>query len=250
MKSSSGLYILILFVLVLLNACKKPENRKCFKSFGEEGEMVHQLDSINQFNLMKGITYYIYQDDRKEIVVRGGENMLNYIELDYDSQEFEMTVNNKNSCNFFRDRSQLMEVEIHYPHYSNFYMEPSDSVFFVDTLTGNHVYIEIRNGGGTAVINTDLGALNVVVSNGSADYILNGHANTAEVKVQGNGFADASQFTSNNYFIYNSSTADLEVNVEGAQAYILMRGTGDVLYTGNADSLTVENKGSGELINF
>ncbi len=237
-----------LFIFVILASCKKPENRPCWKSWGDETEKIIPLDSVNSFKLYKNIKYRIFEDTTYQVIVRGGENMLNQIEV--LNSNYELTVNNTNSCNFLRNAGKQIEVEIHYPYFKRLYFEPSDSVIFENTINSDSLFIEIRESGGSLVIDANADFFSINVSHGTGDYILTGYANNSEVKIQNNGFADASGFSSPNMFIYHNSTGDLKCNLEGTNAKINLEATGNLYYSGNPSSTSLINKGSGEFIPY
>lgn len=240
--------IYISLLLLVITSCKKPEDRSCWKGHGEDTTIEIPLDSVSSFRLGKKIRYRIFEDDERKIVIKGGENMVNLIDLSYDG--YELTISNQNKCHFLRDYKREIEVEIHYPHYYNFYMEASDSVVFEDTIHSQTILIEMKEAGGTMVLNVDNYRTEVVVSIGTANYILSGHSVYGAVKVQDKGYADASNFTADNLFGFQNSTSDLYLNVNGALSEILINGTGDVYYTGTADSLSESGVGSGQLIEY
>jgi Putative auto-transporter adhesin, head GIN domain len=240
------LYILIILSLSLAS-CKKAGERTCWKGQGNSDSLVLGLDSINSFRLMKDIKYNLYESDEKKMVVKGGENMIQQIGLEYDANE--LTVSNRNKCHFLRSGERSIEVDIFYPTYSEMYIEASDSVVFQDTIHSN-IQIEMRNGGGSLVLNVANNSTKIVVSLGTADYTIAGQTNYAELKVQNNGFGDASGLIANSLFAFQNSTGDLYVNFESADALVLIEGTGDVFYRGIATQIDLQGKGSGKLLEY
>jgi hypothetical protein len=149
-----------------------------------------------------------------------------------------------------RKSEDFIEVEIHYPHFRRFYIEPSDSVIFENTLVSDSLMIEIREGGGSARLNVNVNFLAINVSYGTADYKLSGTANNAEVKIQNNGFADASQFNAGYIFVYNNSTGDLKIDLDSSDANVVIEGTGDVYYSGVPGDTILHRLGDGEFIEY
>ncbi|MBI3133125.1 MAG: DUF2807 domain-containing protein [Bacteroidetes bacterium] len=245
-KISRHIFLLLTLTSLFLICCKKPADRSCFKSTGDQTSVEIPLDSVHTFNLYKNIRYRIFQDNSRKLVVKGGANVVNLIEA--KNENGVVSVSNKNKCNFLRKSEDLVEVEIHYPYLNHFYIEPSDSVIFENTITGDSLWIQMREGGGSARLDVNVNFLSINVSYGTGDYVLSGYANNAEVKIQNNGFADASQFNSPYVFVYNNSTGDLKINLENAYAFVVLEGTGEIYYTGQPDSLSLVQPGSGELI--
>lgn len=235
-----------LVLSMLISSCKKSDERACFKSTGDESSLTIPLDSVNKFNLYKNLRYEIYQDSGKYIQVKGGENLIQLIDVQNESGL--LSVRNTNKCNFLRSSENPVTVEIHYPFYKDFYLEPSDSVIFHNTISADTLRVEIREGGGSARLDVNANFLSINVSYGTGDYVLSGNAGNAEVKIQNNGFADASQFNAPFIFVYNNSTGDLKINLENSDAFVVLEGTGDIYYSGDADTVVFNNPGSGSLI--
>lgn len=237
---------LICCLIFSVVSCKKSEDRACFKSTGELTSISIPLDSVDEFRLFKNIRYEIFQDSQREVVIRGGKNVVGFIEVVNESGV--LSLSNRNRCNFFRKSEDIPTVEIHYPYLKQFYFESSDSVYFHDTIYSDTLMIEMRQGGGSLSLCTDVDFLRINVSYGTADYILKGTANNAEVKIQNNGFADASGFIAPYIFVYNNSTGDLLINLDSSDATVHIEGTGNVKYTGVPSNVILQNPGSGSFI--
>ncbi|MEO9532123.1 MAG: DUF2807 domain-containing protein [Crocinitomicaceae bacterium] len=243
------LVVYISFVcLLFLIACEKPENRKCWKSEGDQATLEIGLDSVNSFRLEKNIKYHLYESSEKKIVIHGGSNMVNQIGLSY--LDGELTVSNENKCHFLRNAERYLEVEIYYPTYNRVYLEPSDSVIFHGTFYSDTLLLEMRYGGGTLILDVDNDYTSIVASEGTGNYVLSGHSNQSEIKIQHNGFGDASGFTSNYMFAYQNSTADLNINAEGCSVNALIQGSGDIYYKGTPTGLSLSGSGGGKLIQY
>ena len=243
--SRVGLFLLGLFFLA---GCKKPEERKCWKSKGDDDTLTIPLDSVAHFSLGPNIKYRIYESDVRQLVVRGGSNMIQHVDALYSGTD--LRIENQNSCHFLRKGARFVEVDIYYPHLRSFFIEASDSVIFCDTIYSDSININLRNGGGSLDLAVDNKYIEINVSRGAADYQLSGQSNRAIIKIQNNGFADATNFQAASIFAYQRSTADLYLNLDGAMSYVLLEGTGDVYYTGVPSDLVTNGKGSGKLIQF
>ncbi len=233
------------FVLTF-SSCKKSEDRTCFKSTGEQTSIEIPLDSVHTFKLYKNIKYRIFQDTLRKVIINGGANVVDFIEV--ENENGTVSMHNKNKCNFLRKSEDFIEVEIHYPYLERFYIEPSDSVIFENTITSDSLIVELREGGGSALLDVDVNFFAINVSYGTADYVLSGQANNAEVKIQNNGFADASQFNAAYIFVYNNSTNDIKIDLDNSDAYVVIEGTGTIYYSGNPTAANLNQTGSGSFI--
>jgi hypothetical protein len=241
-------YFLIILFGLLFFACKKADERKCYKSFGEVIESEYPIDSVQEFKLYKKIKYKFYQDTLRKIVVRTGENMQNFI--DVSTKDYITTINNYNKCNFLRSNDKIVEVDIHYPHYNKIYAEPSDSMVFVDTLRGNYTNIHLRDGGGTLKLNVNMNQIQIGISYGAGNFIIGGQANYAHLSIQNLAYGDALNLQTNNLSIYHNSNNDLQTNFDSSKVKVLFYANGDVRFVGEPLSLSVEGVGDGEVIHY
>lgn len=239
----SALVVLLIFLTV---SCQKAEDRTCYKSTGEYAELYIPLDSVRAFHLNKNVKYRIHESPERKVVVKGGANLVNHISV--DNRDNVLYVTNNNKCNIFRTERDIVEVEIFYPHLNKFFIHPTDSVIFENTVTAYSFDVELRDGGGSLIADVDVHKINMVVSHGAADFTLTGKAAEAALKIQNNGAANAIGFRSVYTYIYQNSTADLFINLENSSALIVIDGTGDVFYNLEAGNIEREGVGSGQII--
>jgi hypothetical protein len=241
-------YTCFLVLLALFLGCKKAEERACIKAAGEYSELEFSIDSVSKFTLNKYLKYRIYQDNQKKIIIKGGKNVVSHVEILQDEQH-EMFISNNNTCNFFRNNDEVIEVEIHYPYLSDFLLRASDSVIFENTVETEYLNIIMEEGGGSLRLDIDVFQVVIIVANGAGDFNLTGKAsNKAELKVQNNGTGNAAYFNSPYFFLYQNSTADMFVNLNKADALVLIDGTGDVYYLGNPKSIQRNGVGKGKVV--
>ncbi|MCC7453690.1 MAG: DUF2807 domain-containing protein, partial [Crocinitomix sp.] len=147
-------FFLVLGVIFVLISCEKPADRTCLKSNGSYAEREVLLDSVRHFHLNKNLKYRLYQDDTRKIIIKGGQNLIQHIEV--DNRDHVLYVDNRNKCRFLRDASENVEVEIHYPFYKTIFVDATDSVVFMNKITGNYFGVEMRNGGGSLKADVDV----------------------------------------------------------------------------------------------
>lgn len=237
--------VYISFFAFLIVACNKPEDRACYKGYGEVSEIEYAIDSVKEFKLYKNIKYRFYQDSTRKVVVRTGENILNFI--DVQTVDYVTSIHNNNKCHFLRENDKLVEVDIHYPHYRDIYAESTDSIIFMDTLKGDKVGWHLRDGGGTLLLNVDVNHIVLSVSFGVGNYVVSGQSKYANLSIQNKGRGNALDLKAKFISIYQSSNADLLVNLDSAEVDVLFYGNGDVHFIGVPNSLYVEGVG-GEVI--
>ena len=70
----------VLLLIFHFSACKKSEDRKCFKGIGDETIKTISLPTFDKLLLKEHIEYILIQDSTNQMIIRGGENLVNYIE--------------------------------------------------------------------------------------------------------------------------------------------------------------------------
>jgi len=240
--------IIVLFSLIIFVSCKKAENRPCFKSSGNLSELEISIDSVQKFELYGGVVYNFYQDTLRKIVIKGGENVIGFI--DVMQNDYVTSVNNLNSCDFLRDYDDKITVEIHYPHYESIYAEPTEPMRFIDTLRGDNARIELRNGGESLDLAVDVNSLKLEVTFGAGSINVYGKANYLKLVTQNLGRINALGISAVDMFIFQNSTTDMPVNFQDSNVKVHFSGNGDVRYIGVPNLLNVSGKGAGEIISY
>lgn len=102
-------YLIISTILALMIlGCKKPEDRSCFKSIGDQGVRDTTLTSFDTLELYDDIEYYIVPDSNWGIHIEGGENLLKHVGITNENSK--LTVKNENKCNFLRKLNEKIKV--------------------------------------------------------------------------------------------------------------------------------------------
>ena len=135
-------------------------------------EIEFDIDSVQEFRLFKGIVYNFYQDTLRKIIIKGGANVIGFVAV--NQENYTVSINNLNSCNFLRKYDDKITVEIHYPHYRSIYAEPTEDMKFVDTLRGDKTKIELRNGGANLELCVDMNKLYLDVTMGTGSINVTG----------------------------------------------------------------------------
>jgi hypothetical protein len=238
------LIIPVLFLFVI--SCKKKDERSCLKSFGADTELEFPLDSIKEFRLYKNISYYFFQDTLRKVIVKGGQNVVNFIRL--QTADHILSITNENKCHFLRDFDHKIQVEIHYPFYSDIYSETNDSVIFQDTISADQLHVQQVLGGGGIRLCVNTKQLILEATHGVGNYKVTGQAQYADLRIQTNGSGDASGLKCPLFDIDLNSSGNLLVNLDSAKASVLIRGTGNVIYSGTPDSLIITKNGDGAVV--
>ena len=71
---------LCIIVLLFVTACKKPENRSCFKGTGKVVTQYISLPSFQSMELHQRLNIVLVQDSLDFLEIAAGENLQNFID--------------------------------------------------------------------------------------------------------------------------------------------------------------------------
>ena len=239
------LNLLVLIALVI--SCKKPEQRACFKKSGELSSRIYEFGSFNQLHLKEHLTYKLVQDSTNKVLVRGGSNLLNFVEV--MGENGVLTIENKNRCNYLRSY-EIPEVEIHYTKLINILFEGTERLYNEDTLITDYLTLTLRDGAGHMELNVKAIDVNAINTHGWGRLTLKGETQSLRANLMGDGKFDFSQVTAINQIkLITSSSVDQRVNAAGIPLHVELNGVGNVYYYGLPSVINTVQYGKGKLIN-
>jgi hypothetical protein len=237
----------LLILITLISSCKKPEQRACFKKSGELSSRIYEFGSFNQLHLKEHLTYKLVQDSTNKVLVRGGSNLLNFVEV--MGENGVLTIENKNRCNYLRSY-EIPEVEIHYTKLINILFEGTERLYNDDTLITDYLTITLRDGAGHMELNVKAIDVNAINTHGWGRLTLKGETQSLRANLMGDGKFDFSQVTAINQIkLITSSSVDQRVNAAGIPLHVELNGVGNVYYYGLPSVINTVQYGKGKLIN-
>ena len=139
-------WIVITGILIASFACKKAEDRRCIKSIGEDAVKELSVDQFDRIYLKEHIHYTLVQDTIEKVVIKGGKNLLNFIDVQVIDGRLE--IQNENKCSFLRSYDREVEVEIHFKELINIHYEGTETLTNKGTLELGWLVVLIRDGVG------------------------------------------------------------------------------------------------------
>lgn len=238
----------ILFLtFVLVSACKKPEERTCFKFSGKIDSLDIQVESFNELNLGKRLNYNLVPDTINFIRIKGGSNLLRLVS--HEVNQGILYIENQNRCDFLRDFSEILEVEIHFVHLNRVEGRISHNLNSLDTIRGTYFNLSLTGASGYAnlLVNTEF--INGFANDGNADYTFSGVTKYAHIQAHSNGFADARPLKVTEVLeVTSRSNRSIFCHAEGISLIVNIERTGSVYYTGNPSSIVLNKTGTGNLV--
>lgn len=239
--------ILVLLVLVAFS-CKKAEDRRCFKSTGEEGELeVVSTSPIDSLFLHDNFTYLLVPDEEEYLIIKGGENVIPFVTI--DQSEGKIEIYNSNKCNFLRSFKKEITVEIHLNQIRYLEYTGGGSIQALDTLNAPDFRLKIVDGGGPVDLIVESGYLEAIVTQGYGDFTLRGTALGAFFMCQTNSFCNTNELVVSGSLDVKSNTgADMHVNADGANFNAQIGRKGNIFYKGVPNQLSTVILGEGEVL--
>lgn len=241
------LFTLIGFISFLYS-CKKPEDRRCVKSIGEETTKEMEVDPFDRIYLKEHIHYVLVQDTVEKVVIKGGKNLLNFIDIQVIDGRLE--IKNDNKCSFLRRYDREVEVEIHFKELINIHYEGTETLTNKGTLELGWLVVLIRDGAGPVDLNFNAEAVFTTISHGWGDFTYSGNVGYANLNVKSNGYCDTYALqVEDSITVVSNTPGTVKVNANNAVFKAEIGGAGDIWYKGttNGDP-TLYRYGSGELI--
>lgn len=243
------LWIHILITLVIFLSCKKAEDRPCLKFVGEESTKTIHLNKTDSLYLFDNIEYTLIPDTENFVELKGGENLLNHIELLNYSKKLE--VRNKNTCNFMRSYKKKIKALIHVKEINYIHFEGTEVLSNQDTLKSGELRLVIRDGAGPVDLTIKNGYTSAAVTHGWGDFTLRGTTYSAFLNCNTNSFCNTvNLIVDTELNVYSNTGGNMTVNAEGSNLFATLNRDGDILYKGDPSSIQVESNSEGELISI
>ncbi|MDG1333640.1 MAG: DUF2807 domain-containing protein [Crocinitomicaceae bacterium] len=239
--------LICLMGLMSLAACKKAENRRCVKSAGADAELVHEVDPFNKLDIGPKMKVVLVQDTVEKVIVRGGENLINFIQLDVTDGK--LTIENNNTCNFLRSYKHVIEVEIHLINVINVLFRGTKELSCSNQLDLPYLTFVIEEGAGQCNLNLNCNSLFLGSGFGWGNYDVEGQTNYLKIDLRDNGFGDLYDLQiQDSATVISSSSERMKINLGGTAARVETSSYGDVWYIGTPTFLEYNQYGEGELI--
>lgn len=242
--------IAVVFIsgLMVLAACKKPENRSCFKSWGTETSREIAVANFHGLFLKEHMEFVLIQDSLNKVVVFAGKNMVNLITAEVDSDGI-LKISNENKCRFFRNKKKVIRVEIHFTSIDDIHFEGTEKLTNKDVLNLGFLDLFLRDGAGSVILNLNANVIKADVAAGSGDYTLSGTANYARVSAKGTGYCDVTGLIiQDSIEVVSETVAPMKVNANGVKLYGYQKQDGNIYYKGIPTNISVLRFGSGQVL--
>ncbi|WP_343636573.1 DUF2807 domain-containing protein [Fluviicola sp.] len=242
-------WIVLIVTSLLVFSCKKPENRTCFKLLGSETTKEIQLASFNQLDLREHVEYVLIQDSLDKVVLKGGKNLLNLIEV--KSEGGILTIENKNRCGFLRNAKKVVVAEIHFTHLINIRFIGTEPLTNVGTINTDYFTFYSRDGAGDVILDINAIQIDAEANHGWCNFTFTGTAQKARICAKSNSYCDVSGLTvSDSIYVASETVGDIKINADNLVIHGYITESGNILYKGTPLGQDVLINGTGTVKAF
>lgn len=241
---SLSFFVLMISILV---SCKKPEDRKCAKSTGETDTLEMALDIFDRLHLHEHLVYELIQDSTNRVVLQGGKNLLNLVNVTVSDGLLD--IRNENRCNFLRSYKNKIKVEIHFTNISDIQFEGSEPMFSRGKLKFDWLTFLIRDGAGSVDLNFDAQRVYATISHGWGDFTFRGNVQHANLIIRSNGYCDLLGMNiSDSVTVVSNTQGAVKVFADGIKIKAQTLADGNIYYKGTPAVIQFEKLSGGQLI--
>ncbi|MDH4471884.1 MAG: DUF2807 domain-containing protein [Fluviicola sp.] len=240
-------WLIVCLVVAGFSACKKPEDRKCFKSTGEDTTLEIPLSDFDRLKLHPHVAYVLIQDSTDKVVIKGGKNVVKLVECKVTDKLLEVT--NKNKCAFLRNAKRELLVEIHFTSIINVHYEGSEYLKSEGTLNIDYFTLMVRDGAGPVDLTLNSKVIDADISHGWGDYTFHGTTEQARISARSNGYCDVYDLTiTDSVYVASDTPGHVKLRADGIPLHGYIKSSGNIYYKGNPSVVNIVRSGSGELI--
>lgn len=240
------LFFLCSFAFVVFS-CEKAENRQCFKTAGDPSERVVIPPSFNKLKINEHVIVVLVQDSVEKIVLTGGKNLLNFIDVEMIDGVLE--ISNSNTCNFLRSYKKKVTAEIHFKSLINLHFEGTETLSNKGLLYMDWLTLLIRDGAGPVNLNVNAELIDATVAHGWGDFTLTGSTGKAIFNVNSNGYCDTYGLqVTDSITVVSNTQGSLKVNANGIKLKAQTETNGNIYYKGVPSIIEFNRYGAGDLI--
>lgn len=242
-------FAMIAFLVVLAAACKKAEDRRCWKSTGDETTVEVPVNDFDRLMLHGHISYVLIQDSLDKVVIKGGKNLVKFIECNVSSDGL-LEIKNTNKCAFLRSGKKELIAEIHCTSMSNIRYEGTEYLKSVGTIHSPYFALLVRDGAGPVDLTLNSIVIDADISHGWGDYTLHGSTSYARIGARSNGYCDVFDLQINDsVYVASETPGNIKVKANGIPLRGYIKSSGDIWYKGVPSEIDVYRTGEGEVLN-
>ena len=235
---------LFLLTVLLAFGCKKPENRTCFKFLGPQTTREIPLPYFERLDLREHVEYVLIQDSLDKVVLKGGKNLLNLVEV--TSESGLLTIENKNRCGFLRNAKKVVVAEIHFTRLVNIRFIGTEPLTNQGTIQTDYFTFYSRDGAGDVKLNINALVIDAEANHGWCNFTLTGTTQQARICAKSNSYCDVTGLkVSDSLYVASETVGDIKINADNLKINGYITESGNILYKGVPLEIDVMLNGTG-----
>ncbi len=239
--------LFFLLSVCVVFSCKKPENRTCFKLMGNETTKEIALEDFDRLDLREHVRYVIIQDSLDKVVLKGGKNLLNLIEVSVSGGM--LTIENKNRCGFLRNAKKVVVAEIHCTKLINVRFVGTESLTCEGEINTDYFTFYSRDGAGDVNLAINAQVIDAEANHGWCNFTLTGTAQTARICAKSNSYCDVTGLhVSDSIYVASETVGNIKINADNLVIHGYITESGNILYKGTPLGVDVLLNGTGKVV--
>jgi hypothetical protein len=238
---------LVFVSLIYFTACKKAEDRACWKGSGAIVTKTISLPSFHTMELHQRLQIELVQDSSEFLEVRAGEHLQNFIEWSVVDGKLEIW--NKNKCAYLRYKTGDVKLIIHFKSLSKLIYWGSELLSAKDTIQADYLDVLMNDGAGDLDLTVHANAVNVVNPHGFSNISVHGLCKFLRLDIDGYGTFDTRALdVKDSIAVMYASNGTSFMKADNVKIKAEIAGIGNVVYTGIPLLIYKMRYGSGDLI--
>jgi hypothetical protein len=238
----------LFLLMVMLTACKKSEDRACWKFAGEQ--VVKSTDLLPFENLYVGTGFDIefVQDTVNRLQIVSAENLLKFIS--YEIVEGTLQLKNTNKCRFLRnEKGNKVKMVVYFKEIANIIYEGTGEMKTQGLISTDRLSIMLKEGASPMNLNLEVNSLFVQCEPNYRRLIIKGKTKTVQFNLKGNCVVKSTLNVAEKTTMVTTSTSTSYITApEGGILKVDLRGRGNVYYKGDPAAIELNDQGEGDLL--
>lgn len=236
----------ILLIVTFAFACKKPEDRICYKSTGSITKEIRTLENFSFIVLEDNIELHLKQGLENNVEISSGVNLINFIKTEIQNDT--LFISNENKCNNLRSRKNTVSALVNFSNLKRINHFGTKGIYSENLLSLDTLTIEAIDAHGEINLNFEGDFFSSIMHSGTCNVNIFGSANSSYAYQISNGKTDYSKLNVLSTHIHSRTVQDCYVQASN-KIRANIQGSGNVYYKDNPNvEIELKGTGTGELI--
>lgn len=236
---------IILFAIVIIIAISCSKQETCYISAGKNSQITIPLQNIDQLYINGRINLDLIQDSTNYLILKGGENIINSVDIKNENNQLKITDNN--TCYWLRNYDNWINIELHYTNINYINPEIYGNMIFKNTCTQDTLNIEVWDAAFDIRGEVNLNKFIFRSHGGIVGLYLTGQSKYIYTYLHGSGPQHLENLCSDTVAINHSSYQNIYVCADSV-LWVDINSSGNVYYKGNPFQKIVKYMGTGRVI--